>query len=204
MYNVYATKGGVEDKSKFDDYHHFPRHNAFEAPTEIFATPAVPIVGGHQCLTAQAKSLEIEPHRLITVRGPSTNASSKDVKDIEGLEDICYVYVRLCGTNNDLVPTPPAVDTRVKLELENSIPQYSQDNDSIFFGHVVLDEEGCSTSCTQFCMLVTAKPTPAIDFADTKLAGETFTFKQTPPMNNARSVSTIFHTSESRVVENQT
>ena len=162
MYNVYAKKGGVEDKSKIINYHCFPRHTQFESPTEVAATLVVPIVRGVQYMMSQAKGLELEPHRFITVRGPPTKSTFKDVKDVKFLENLCYVYVRFSKTKSGLVPIPPAVDTRIKFELDNSLRQGKphvpgQDKDHVFFGNVLADEQGCSTSCTQFCMLVTAK-----------------------------------------------
>ena len=158
MYNKFAKKHGAKTTNMDTrNFHRFGFRQDWDTPDEFGLTIRMPVVRDVQYALGQARGLSAVPHRAFFKRIP-TFPGTKGDKALKMLGNVCHAFIRLLPTPSGSRATPPALDTRVRLEMDNSFedrphkPTFK--NEDLFSGNVVANEAECNETGTHFCILL--------------------------------------------------
>ena len=158
MYKKLSKKHGAKNpEMDTRNFHRFAFRQDWDTPDEFRVTISMPVVRDVQYALTQSQALSAVPHHAFFKRIP-TFPDTKGDKALMMLGNVCHAFIRLLPTPSGSRATPPTLNTRVHLEMDNSFEVrphvHSFKNEDQFFGTVVPNEAECNETGTHFCILL--------------------------------------------------
>ena len=148
----------MEDRTRPPRYHIFSRQLNWDQEDELGIFASMPVIRDVQFNQGQVAHLGASAHNVFLLKVPMLELQGKPSKEVRGLTNAFYAFVRMAPNRNVLQESVPSEGMQIKLQWENSdAPRqkrhvHSNKKRDHWFGTAINHEAGCRATGTHFCI----------------------------------------------------